>query len=168
MDILSAGKEKAPDRCVLETDAGATLADANNIRQLQTGVPMTEEARKKDRRFFCLHFARGMCAKGSECNYYHRVPTLEDDARCDELFDCFGRQRHNKHRDDMNGVGSFAKPCRTLYVAGLLKAKYASNKALEDALWAHFGEWGEVENINVVYRISTAFVRYRVRTSAGE
>jgi hypothetical protein len=27
-----------------------------------------------------------------------------DDAACDELFDCFGRQRHNTHKDDMSGV----------------------------------------------------------------
>ena len=165
--ILLTGKEKAPDRCVLESDAGATTADASYIQQLRTGKAPTESTKKKDRKFFCLHFARGMCAKGKDCYYYHRIPTPEDDARCDELFDCFGRQRHNKHRDDMSGVGSFMKPCRTLYIAGIVKQKYEPQKTLEEALWKHFGEWGEIENVNVIYRISIAFVRYRLRTSAG-
>jgi hypothetical protein len=48
----------------------------------------------------------------------------------------------------------------------LLKAKYDSPKEHEDAIWKHFGEWGEVENVNVIQRLSIAFVRYRVRTSA--
>lgn len=73
-----------------------------------------------------------MCAKGDECTYFHRVPTLQDDAMCEELFDCFGRQRHNKHRDDMSGVGSFMKPCRTLFVGGLLKHKYDSPQQHDD------------------------------------
>jgi hypothetical protein len=82
----------------LEKDAGATRADST--------LSSKEAANKKDKRYFCVHFAHGVCAKGSECKYYHRIPTLEDDARCDELFDCFGRQRHNKHRDDMTGTAS--------------------------------------------------------------
>ena len=47
------------------------------------------------------------------------------------MMDCFGRQRHAAHRDDMDGVGSFMKPCRTLFVANLLKSKYDSPKQLE-------------------------------------
>mmetsp|Transcript_17692 Transcript_17692/g.15963 ORF Transcript_17692/g.15963 Transcript_17692/m.15963 type:complete len:506 (+) Transcript_17692:488-2005(+) len=154
-------KEPAPDRCNLEKDAGYTRADA--IELSNTGKSTNK---RKDRRFFCLHFARGMCAKGSDCIFYHRIPTQEDDAKCDELFDCFGRSRHSKHRDDMNGVGSFMKPCRTLYVGNLLKSKYETSKALDDALWKHFSEWGELENCNVVHRLSIAFPRYRFRTSA--
>eukprot|EP01038_Epipyxis_sp_PR26KG_P007445 gene7445-10146_t len=148
-----ADKEPASDRCVLETDAGYTKADTANPD-------------KKHRKYFCLYFAHGICAKGADCIFYHRIPLPEDDAHCDELFDCFGRQRHNKHRDDMNGVGTFMKPCRTLFVGNLLKTKYNSPKSLEDALWRHFGEWGEVESINVIHRISIAFPRYRLRTSA--
>lgn len=147
-------REAATDRCKLETDAGYTKADS-----------LVSD--KKTKRFFCLHFARGVCAKGSECAYYHRIPTPEDDARCDELFDCFGRQRHNKHKDDMSGVGTFMKPCRTLFVGNLLKSKYSTPKDLEDSLWRHFGEWGEVESLNVIHRLSIAFPRYRLRTSAG-
>jgi hypothetical protein len=138
----------------METDAGYTKADTNTNT-------------KTSKHYFCIHFSHGVCAKGKDCEYYHRIPTLEDDAKCDELFDCFGRQRHNKHRDDMTGTGSFLKPCRTLFVGGLQKHKYDPPQLLESALWKHFGEWGEVEHVNVIYRLSIAFVRFRVRTSAG-
>jgi hypothetical protein len=107
---------------------------------------------KKDKRYFCIHFARGSCAKGKDCQFFHRIPTMEDDSKADELYDCFGRERHSKHRDDMGGVGSFMKPSRTLYVGGLLKNKYEVPQKLEEALYRHFGEWGEVENVNVIYR----------------
>ena len=39
-------------------------------------------------------------------------------------------------------------------------------KVLEAALWKHFGEWGEVENVNLIARLSIAFVRYRYRCGA--
>lgn len=35
------------------------------------------------------------------------------------LHDCFGRERHKDHREDMSGVGCVDDPCRTLYVAGI-------------------------------------------------
>jgi WW domain len=100
--------------------------------------------------------------------YYHRIPLPADDANCDEMSDCFGRQRHSSHRQDMNGVGSFMNPSRTLFVGNLTRSKYESPKALEDAVWRHFSEWGELENVNVVHRLSIAFPRYRLRTSAGK
>jgi hypothetical protein len=151
-------KEPATDRCHLDTDAGYTKAD----------LAAAEGKTKNSKRYFCLHFARGMCAKGMECQFYHRIPTSEDDRNTDELFDCFGRQRHNKHKDDMSGTGSFLKPCRTLFVGNLLKTKYDSPQTLEDTLWRHFGEWGELESCNVIHRLSIAFPRYRLRTSAGK
>lgn len=158
-------KDPASDRCHLEKDAGYTRAD-NIVNRDGTLVTTASNSNRKDRRFFCIHFAHGVCAKGAECTFFHRIPTPEDDAKCDELFDCFGRSRHNKHRDDMNGVGSFMKPCRTLYVGNLLKMKYSSPKELEDTLWRHFSEWGELENCNVIHRLSIAFPRFRYRTSA--
>ena len=158
-----ADKEPATDRCVVESDAGYTKADGPNPGEPKPSQP---NGRPKDKRFFCLHFARGMCAKGKDCIFYHRIPTPQDDAHTDELFDCFGRSRHAKHRDDMNGVGSFMKPCRTLYVANLLKSKYNTPKELDEALTLHFSEWGEVENVNVIHRLSIAFIRYRLRTSS--
>lgn len=125
-------------------------------------------SKRKETRHFCLHFARGICSKGADCMYYHRIPLPADDANCDEMSDCFGRQRHSSHRSDMNGVGSFMNPSRTLFVGNLTRSKYESPKALEDAVWKHFSEWGELENVNVIHRLSIAFPRYRLRTSAGK
>jgi hypothetical protein len=152
-------KEPATDRCVLVKDAGFTKADS-------VAMAGKQNSQRKDRRFFCLHFSHGMCAKGADCLFYHRVPLPRDDASTDELYDCFGRQRHSKHRDDMGGTGSFMKPCRTLFVGNLTQHPYGSKKALEDAVWKHFSEWGELENVNVIHRLSIAFPRYRLRTSA--
>ncbi|CAM9119098.1 unnamed protein product [Chrysoparadoxa australica] len=146
------GKDPAESRCDTATHAGATKAD------------------KMDRssRYFCLHFVRGMCAKGAECTYFHRTPMPIDDGVEDQLRDCFGRERHEGHRDDMDGVGSFKSPSRTLYVGGLVKS--SSHLA---CIFIHFlpifsslGEWGEVEHINVIYRLSIAFVRFRMRCGA--
>ena len=43
---------------------------------------------------FCLFFARGGCAHGEKCGFYHRVPVGDDLGRLaqDELRDCFGRE----------------------------------------------------------------------------
>lgn len=158
-------KEPATDRCCVIKDAGYTKADSISLAAAGGGDGQ-QSSQRKDRRFFCLHFARGMCAKGADCVFYHRVPLPRDDAATDELYDCFGRQRHAKHRDDMGGTGSFMKPCRTLFVGNLNKGQYPSPKALEDACWKHFSEWGELENVNVIHRLSIAFPRYRLRTSA--
>ncbi|RYG58410.1 hypothetical protein EON64_21355 [archaeon] len=150
-------KEPASDRCHLDTDAGYTKAD------------MLNSADRKNKRYFCLHFARGQCAKGPDCMFYHRIPTPTDDAHTDELFDCFGRQRHNKHKDDMSGVGSFLKPCRTLFVGNLNKTLYATPKDLEDTLWREFGEWGEYHSgrrgknhVYVLYRRRFEFDRIEI------
>lgn len=142
--------EPAETKCVLESDAGRTKAD---------------EA-KKTNRYFCMHFARGMCAKGSDCSYFHRLPTREDEVRVGMMHDCFGRKRHATDRDDMSGVGNFTKNSRTLYVGGLKNVSADVAASLEQQLWKYFGEWGEVENVNVIHRLSIAFVRYRHRISA--
>ncbi|RLN91819.1 hypothetical protein BBJ28_00005514 [Nothophytophthora sp. Chile5] len=147
----SRGKEPAATRCDLQLDAGKTKADVVS----------------KANRYFCLHFARGMCARGAECNYYHRLPSVADEARIGMMHDCFGRERHATDRDDMSGVGNFTRNSRTLYIGGLKSTSGAEAvKAQQDALWKQFGEWGEVENINVIHRKAICFVRYRHRTSA--
>lgn len=147
-------REPAETRCVLATDAGHTKAD--------------KMSRARSSANFCLFFARGSCALGVECRYFHRIPVRADLERFakDESHDCFGRERHKEFRDDMTGVGAILKPCRTLYVGNLVKAEYADPAALEETLWRHFGEWGELENVNLVSRLSIAFVRYRHRSSA--
>jgi hypothetical protein len=61
----------APSRCNVVKDSGYTRADSISGS------------------YFCLFFARGICPKGKDCEYLHRLPTLHD------LFnpnvDCFGK-----------------------------------------------------------------------------
>jgi len=137
------GRDPAETRCVVKTDAGWTKADKIDSKS----------------KFFCIHFARGGCARGHECQYFHRIPTVDDDKTAGELHDCFGRERHAGHRDDMDGVGSFTHPSRTLYVGGIVKAAYKDQREVEEVVRTQFGEWGEVEHVNFVPRISAAFVR---------
>mmetsp|Transcript_8539 Transcript_8539/g.13100 ORF Transcript_8539/g.13100 Transcript_8539/m.13100 type:complete len:541 (-) Transcript_8539:46-1668(-) len=146
--------EPAETRCVLAKDAGMTKADKSTRNYGQTN--------------FCLFFARGTCAMGKECRYFHRIPVRTDLERFakDEAHDIFGRERHRDFKDDMTGVGAMTKPCRTLFVGNLVKSEYASPRELEEVLWRHFGEWGEVENINLISRLSIAFIRFRFRSTA--
>lgn len=141
--------EPATTRCHLATDAGYTRAD--------------KAAHEGKECFFCIHFARGCCAKGSDCEYYHRIPTPADMAKIAPSHDCFGRERYGSHRKDMGGIGSINDDCRTLYVAGL---KRLDGYDLKDAITRHFSEWGEIELVNVIFRLSIAFVRYRMRCGA--
>ena len=144
-------KHAVVERCVVETDAGATKADAHGDNKSRS---------------FCLHFAKGTCAKGAECHFFHRIPLPEDDHLVDDSVDCFGRERHAEHRDDMEGTGSFLKPSRTLYVGRLRKEDHGGASGLERELWTQFGEWGELEAVNVIANKPIGFVRYRCRANA--
>lgn len=57
--------------------------------------------------YFCLFFARGVCPKGQDCDYLHRLPTIHD--MFNPNVDCFGREKFSDYRDDMGGVGSFMR-----------------------------------------------------------
>lgn len=147
--------EPAESRLKVDLHAGYTKADKEI------------EADEHKKLYFCIFFARGKCAKGVECSHFHRLPTYADVARYekDMLHDVFGRERHATQRDDMDGVGSFNDPSRTLYIGRVERAKYMDNpKGLREALFRHFSEFGEVENVNVIWRLSIAFVRFRFRT----
>lgn len=153
------GKQAAETRLIVERDAGYTTGDIAS--QGQT--------------FFCLFFARGCCARGQTCQFIHRIPLAEDEGRADVMHDVFGRERHAAHRDDMGGVGSFQKNSRTLYVGQLKTTPYedaegsgdsGGARELKKVVERHFGEYGEVEHVNVIWRLSIAFVRYRFRLNA--
>ncbi|XP_068696039.1 pre-mRNA-splicing factor cwc2-like [Montipora foliosa] len=134
-------------KCCLETDAGFTKA---NIYE-PSG----------NKHYYCIYFARGCCHLGAECGYLHVIPTDKDEKRIDLAHDVFGRERHRLHKEDMGGVGTFDKECRTLYVGGL-----GHRTNLEKLLWTEFGEWGEIEDLRVIPRRSIAFVRYKNRVNA--
>lgn len=100
-----------------------------------------------------MFFAKGLCPKGHECEYLHRLPGLYD------LFnpnvDCFGRDKHSDYRDDMGGVGSFMRQNRTLYVG-----RIHVTDDIEEVVARHFAEWGQVDRTRVLNSRGVAFVTY--------
>eukprot|EP00743_Colponemidia_sp_Colp-15_P005953 GILK01006399.1.p1 GENE.GILK01006399.1~~GILK01006399.1.p1 ORF type:complete len:451 (-),score=67.19 GILK01006399.1:169-1491(-) len=142
-------REPATTRCNIERDSGWTKADIQDPHGA----------------YFCVHFARGACALGPECNYLHRLPTIEDNNRMNMLNDVFGRDRHATHRDDMGGAGNFNKESTTLYIGELRLGGLDEDKVYQ-SLHRHFSEWGEIDNIRVIPRKAIAFVRYKIRVSA--
>jgi hypothetical protein len=125
----------APNRCNIVKDSGYTRADS---------IPGS---------YFCLFFARGICPKGKDCEYLHRLPTLYD------LFnpnvDCFGREKFSDYRDDMGGVGSFMRQNKTLYIG-----RIHSTDDIEEIVARHFQEWGQIDRIRVLNQRGVAFVTY--------
>ncbi|KAL4883322.1 hypothetical protein BJY04DRAFT_185348 [Aspergillus karnatakaensis] len=134
-------KTAAVSRCNIAKDSGYTRAD------------------KVTGSYFCLFFARGICPKGYECEYLHRLPTLHD------LFnpnvDCFGRDKHSDYRDDMGGVGSFMRQNRTLYVG-----RIHVTDDIEEVVSRHFAEWGQIDRIRVLTSRGVAFVTYTNEANA--
>ncbi|EXJ72459.1 uncharacterized protein A1O5_04963 [Cladophialophora psammophila CBS 110553] len=125
----------APSRCNIRNDSGWTAAD------------------RTPGSYFCLFFARGLCPKGHECQYLHRLPTIYD--VFNPNVDCFGRDKHSDYRDDMGGVGSFMRQNRILYVGRI----HVSDD-IEEVVARHFQEWGEIERIRVLTGRGVAFVTY--------
>jgi hypothetical protein len=128
-------KTHAKGRCNIKNDAGWTAAD------------------KVTGSYFCLFFARGICPKGHECQYLHRLPGVFD--VFDANTDCFGRDKHSDYRDDMGGVGSFLRQNRTLYVG-----RINVTDDIEEVVARHFQEWGEIDRIRVLTGRGVAFVTY--------
>lgn len=107
----------------------------------------------------CLFFARGCCYLGKKCSYIHRLP--RDGDYFIPTQDCFGRDKTGDYKDDMNGVGSFNKPNRTLYIGGL----HMSEK-MENILTKHFQEFGSIEKIRVLHNKACAFITFRLEPEA--
>ena len=128
-------KTAAPGRCNVATDSGYTRGD------------------KIVGSYFCLFFAKGLCPRGHECEYLHRLPGLHD--HFNPNVDCFGRDKHSDYRDDMGGVGSFMRQNRTLYVG-----RIHVTDDIEEVVARHFAEWGQVDRIRVLTARGVAFVTY--------
>ena len=143
-DALSS-KHQAKGRCNVALDSGYTRADK---------VPGS---------YFCLFFARGLCPRGSDCEYLHRLPNSrigkDGESGLGDIFpsnvDCFGRDKFSDYRDDMGGVGSFMRVNRTLYIGRI----HVSND-IEEVVSRHFQEWGQVERIRVLPSRGVAFATY--------
>lgn len=80
-------KTAAAGRCTVSRDSGYTRGD-----------------KEAGSCYFCVFFAKGLCWKGQECEYLHRLPGIFD--TFNPNVDCFGRDKHSDYRDDMGGVGS--------------------------------------------------------------
>jgi hypothetical protein len=128
-------KTAAVGRCDVGRDSGYTRAD------------------KVNGSYFCLFFSKGLCPRGHECEYLHRLPGLHD--HFNPNVDCFGRDKHSDYRDDMGGVGSFLRQNRTLYVG-----RIHVTDDIEEVVARHFAEWGEVDRIRVLTARGVAFVTY--------
>ncbi|KAH9860024.1 Pre-mRNA-splicing factor [Plenodomus lingam] len=128
-------KTAAQGRCNVARDSGYTKAD------------------KTPGSYFCLFFARGICPKGVDCEYLHRLPTVTDIFPSN--IDCFGRDKHSDYRDDMGGVGSFQRQNRTLYIG-----RIHVTDDIEEIVARHFQEWGQIERTRVLTARGVAFVTY--------
>lgn len=107
----------------------------------------------------CLFFARGCCYKGPDCLYRHQLPLAHDYVNPTQ--DCFGRDKTADYKDDMDGVGSFNRHNRTLYVGGL-----TSESKTEGALLKSFQEFGTIESIRVLHSKGCAFVTFKLEVQA--
>lgn len=119
-DYDANAQTKAKSRCNIAQDSGYTKGD---------GIPGS---------LFCLFFARGLCPKGADCEYLHRLPGVYD--ILGPNVDCFGRDKFSDYRDDMGGVGSFMRVNRTIYVG-----RIHVTDDIEEVVARHFAEWGQVE-----------------------
>lgn len=62
-----------------------------------------------------------------------------------------GRERHANHRDDMDGVGSFNNPSRTLYVGGIL---------VRMGFWEEEGQ--SIDGVHVFFFFFSCFLLARI------
>ncbi|KAL2760772.1 hypothetical protein ACRALDRAFT_1025736 [Sodiomyces alcalophilus JCM 7366] len=131
----------AKGRCNIAKDSGYTRAD------------------RVAGSYFCLFFARGLCPKGQDCEYLHRLPTIHD--MFNPNVDCFGRDKHADYRDDMGGTGSFMRQNRTVYVGRI----HVSDD-IEEIVARHFAEWGQIERIRVLNTRGVAFITYTNEANA--
>ncbi|OBT67325.1 hypothetical protein VE03_02705 [Pseudogymnoascus sp. 23342-1-I1] len=134
-------KTHAAGRCNIALDSGYTKASS---------VPGS---------FFCLFFARGLCPKGAECQYLHRLPGIHD--MYSPNVDVFGRDKHSDYRDDMGGVGTFLRQNRTIYIG-----RIHVTDDIEEVVARHFAEWGPIERTRVLNTRGVAFVTYTTESNA--
>jgi hypothetical protein len=113
---------------------------------------------------FCLHFARGRCARGWACEYKHRLPTLAEDASSSHECDCFGRSRTETFPNANKGAGNFQRDSKVLYVNWSGASQLADS--IQGMLERDFGEWGPIWDVYVKRRDCIAFVRYSYRLAA--
>ncbi|KAL0234928.1 hypothetical protein GEMRC1_001510 [Eukaryota sp. GEM-RC1] len=135
---------KAQYRCIIDKDEGTTKADETPGK-----VP------------FCLYFARGCCARGSSCQFKHRLPLPVDSHVLDASRDVFGRTKFSSDRDDYQGVGSFNRECKTLQVSN-----FGMNPSIDLDIRDHFSEWGEIFDMRVDPERCVSYIEFNHRGNA--
>lgn len=131
---------------------------------MDTGFTKADRFQKAGAAYFCSYYARGCCTEGVNCRYYHRVPQEEDLRDDDNMKDVFGRTRHATFKEDMSGVGSFAKETTTLHVTEIKLPD--SNTPIRDMvriLYEYFSQWGEIVDIHFNSQKCDAFIKYTHR-----
>lgn len=132
-----AQKAKRETRCDIARDSGYTKADVllkTQAARMQQGatIPPDEAV------YCCIHFARGCCPHGVECNFLHRLPRPNDFPS--QGRDCFGREKLGNYKDDMSGTGSLSKLNRTLYVGRIHEEHGVSSPTSTSAAWRDGGK----------------------------
>lgn len=122
----------------------------------------------KNQVYFCLHFAKGNCYSGKNCQFYHHVPSLEECLKVDNSKDIFGRARFATHRKDNMGVGNYLHDTRTLRLSDFCVNTNSENFAIAgyELLWRHCSAFGILEDIYFLPTDNIAFVRYKHRCMA--
>ncbi len=69
------------------------------------------------------------------------------------------------NRDDMKGVGTWAKDCLSLFV-GDLGVRGTQKQAAEDKLRELFGVFGPILSVRVISSKGCGFVKFKYRTAA--
>ena len=134
---------------------------------LDTGFTRADKQQNEGSAYFCLYYAKGCCSEGVNCHYYHRVPTLEDAEKIENLRDIFGRSRFANPLKDNGGVGVFTKECRTLIVSDLKKVETKNPvKDMVRIIYDNFSPWGEIEDVNYIPMKSICYIRYAHRCFA--
>ncbi|EST05265.1 RNA recognition motif domain protein [Kalmanozyma brasiliensis GHG001] len=132
-----AQKAKRETRCDIARDSGYTKADITlktQAARAQQGVSISPD----EAVYCCMHFARGCCPHGVECNFLHRLPRPNDFPT--QSRDCFGREKLGNYKDDMSGTGSLSKMNRTLYVGRLHEEHGVSAPKSTNSAWRDGGK----------------------------
>ncbi|SNX87306.1 related to CWC2 - involved in mRNA splicing [Melanopsichium pennsylvanicum] len=131
-----AQKAKRETRCDIARDSGYTKADIllkTQAARMQQGISITPD----EAIYCCIHFARGCCPHGVECNFLHRLPRTNDFPS--QGRDCFGREKLGNYKDDMSGTGSLSNLNRTLYVGRIHEEHGISSPVSTNSAWRDGG-----------------------------
>lgn len=132
-----AQKAKRETRCDIARDSGYTRADITlktQAARMQQGASIGPD----EAVYCCIHFARGCCPHGVECNFLHRLPRPNDYPS--QGRDCFGREKLGNYKDDMSGTGSLSKLNRTLYVGRIHEEHGVSSPTSTNTAWRDGGK----------------------------